>query len=180
MTTADALSRRSDGPLDDPYDGLHQQLARTEAATIREFLGKIDAQKNRKFKQMYAKGWQRIRRLTADHGSTVPLRLWAYLAEVADVNNIVVAAARTLAEELGVSVKTIRRAADVLEKDGALVRLRVGEGGAYAYCLDPAEVWAGFADGKAVAPFNTRTLIRRRDNEPTIRSLRTVIPADAS
>ena len=48
-----------------------------------------------------------------------------------------------LANQMGVSTRTIRRWLDYLEEKGALVRIPVA-GKVCAYALDPHEVWKGY------------------------------------
>ena len=52
-----------------------------------------------------------------------------------------------LANQMGVSTRTIRRWLDYLEEKGALVRIPVA-GKVCAYALDPHEVWKGYNTSK--------------------------------
>jgi len=119
------------------------------------------AKRNEGFVQVYDKGWRRIRELIQANPQAA--RLYAYLAQHIDpACGAVVASQELLAEELGVSRRTIIRHAAYLEEVGALVKIKVG-GLVWAYALDPTEVWRSWEDKKATAAFITRTLVKRQD-----------------
>ena len=63
-----------------------------------------------------------------------------------------------LANQMGVSTRTIRRWLDYLEEKGALVRIPVA-GKVCAYALDPHEVWKGYNTSKDYSAFVTKTLV---------------------
>lgn len=115
---------------------------------------------NRDFVQVYKLGWQRLQALMASNPQAA--RLYALLAEHIDGTGAVVATRDVLAEMLGVSTKTISRHAKALEDVRALVRVPL-QGGVYAYCLNPEEVWRAYDSGKPHAAFHTKTLVSTRD-----------------
>ena len=96
-----------------------------------------EAKKNSNFTQTYPKGWQRIRELVRD-----------------------VCDQQFLANQMGVSTRTIRRWLDYLEEKGALVRIPVA-GKVCAYALDPHEVWKGYNTSKDYSAFVTKTLVNK-------------------
>ena len=64
-----------------------------------------------------------------------------------------------LANQMGVSTRTIRRWLDYLEEKGALVRIVAGK--VCAYALDPHEVWKGYNTSKDYSAFVTKTLVNK-------------------
>lgn len=122
-----------------------------------------EANKNKDFVQVYPKGWRRIRALLDTNPNAA--RLYTLLAENIDHSGVVVASYETLAQLLRVSVKTIQRRADELDKANALIRIRIGNGGVYAYALDPSEVWKSWNLQKEHAAFATKTLVAKRGEE---------------
>jgi DNA-binding transcriptional ArsR family regulator len=122
-----------------------------------------ETKKNKDFIQVYGKGFERISHLI--HKNPSAARLYVFLAEhIEPGTGAVVASQELLAEELGVSDRTIRRLSKVLEEEGAIIRLKLGAGSIYAYCLDPEEVWKSWDTTKKYAAFNTKTLARKQDN----------------
>jgi len=119
---------------------------------------------------VYGKSFERISHLIQKNPSAA--RLYVFLAEhIEPGTGAVVASQELLAEELGVSDRTIRRLSKVLEEEGAIIRLKLGAGSIYAYCLDPEEVWKSWNTTKKYAAFNTKTLARKQDNGDVKRRL---------
>ena len=120
--------------------------------------------KNKDFVQFYNCGFERIKSLIEAKQPTA-LKLYIFLAEnMESGTGAVVASQKLLAEELKVSVRTIKTVSKYLENIGAIVRIRLGAGTVYAYCLDPSEVWKSWDNSKKYAAFNTKTLAREKDN----------------
>ena len=63
-----------------------------------------------------------------------------------------------LANQMGVSTRTIRRWLDYLEEKGALVRIPVA--GKVCAALDPHEVWKGYNTSKDYSAF-VKTLVNK-------------------
>ena len=125
------------------------------------------ARENRRFVQVYPKGWSRLQQLIRDNPSAA--RLYALLAQHIDPNGGVVVAAQTvLAEMLGVTDRTIRTLTKALEEQNAIVRIRVGAG-TYAYALDPDEVWKAWDVQKDHAVFRTKTLVSKRGENALVK-----------
>lgn len=121
------------------------------------------SRENRGFVQVYPQGWKRIRELMSENPTAA--RVYAVLAEHIDPScGAVVVSQDVLAEIVGVSERTIRRATTYLESKLALVRIRVG-GSVYAYALNPSEVWKAWDCKKEHSAFVTRTLVKRSDRE---------------
>lgn len=135
------------------------------------------ARENRRFTQVYPKGWARLQRLIQTHPSAA--RLYALLAEHLDPEGgVVVASQSVLAEMLGVTDRTIRTLTKTLEDQSALVRIRVSAG-TYAYALDPAEIWKAWDAGKDFAVFRTKTLVSKGGQNARVeRRIRTLMSAD--
>lgn len=125
------------------------------------------ARENRRFVQVYPKGWSRLQQLIRDNPSAA--RLYVLLAQHIDPNGGVVVAAQTvLAEMLGVTDRTIRTLTKALEEQNAIVRIRVGAG-TYAYALDPDEVWKAWDVQKDHAVFRTKTLVSKRGDNALVK-----------
>ena len=120
--------------------------------------------KNKHFVQLYSDGFKRIKSLIEAKQPTA-LKLYIFLGEHMEPGTgAVVASQKLLAEELKVSVRTIKTVSKYLEDIGAIVRIRLGAGTVYAYCLDPNEIWKSWDTNKQYASFNTKTLARQKDN----------------
>ena len=126
-----------------------------------------EAKKNSNFTQTYPKGWQRIRELVRDKQGAAAIGLYSFFAEHIDPTcGAVVCDQQFLANQMGVSTRTIRRWLDYLEEKGALVRIPVA-GKVCAYALDPHEVWKGYNTSKDYSAFVTKTLVNK-DGEATL------------
>lgn len=132
------------------------------AAEDRDRAAAEEAEKpNSDFTQVYPKGWARLRDLLTSNPTTA--RLYMFLAEHMDHSvGAVCVSQEVMAEELGVTVMTIRRLTKVLVEKNAIVRIRVGTG-VYAYALDPTEVWKSWNTTKKTAAFVTKTLVKKAD-----------------
>ena len=98
-----------------------------------------------------------------------PRKVYAVLAEHIDPScGAVVVSQDVLAEMVGVSERTIRRATAYLEEVLALVRIRVS-GSVYAYALDPKEVWRAWDCQKEQAAFLTRTLVKKNGQNALVK-----------
>lgn len=143
----------------DPASEPDRKLRQVELAGLEQ--PDDGSRQNKDFVQVYQHGWMRLRKLIDENPSAA--RLWAFLAENIDGScGAVVVAQEVLAEQLGVTDRTIRRLTTWLENQNALVRIRVG-GTVYAYALDPQDVWKSWDKTKATAAFNTRTLVKKGD-----------------
>ncbi|ARJ70094.1 hypothetical protein B0A89_11080 [Paracoccus contaminans] len=69
-----------------------------------------------------------------------------------------------MAEALGISKMTARRAAEFLVNNGVVVRFKMGTG-AFIYAMNPEEVWKSADKNKKYAAFHTQSLVLRRDTE---------------
>lgn len=136
--------------------------AEFKAQKAAEEAAETEARRNRGFIQVYSKGWLRIRSLLERQPRAA--RLYALLAENLSSGGALVASQAVLAAQLGVTDRTIRNLSDLLESEGAIIRIRVGSG-VYAYALDPAEVWNSWDTAKDFAVFNTRTLVNKSEGE---------------
>ena len=156
-------------PIPTPEQRL-QRFMQLVNARLDEDRKARETKKNKDFIQVYEKGFERISELIINNPSAA--RLYVFLAEhIEPGTGAVVASQELLAEELGVSTRTIRRLSKTLEKEGAIIRIRLGAGSIYAYCLDPEEVWKSWNTSKKYAAFNTKTLARREDNGDVKRRL---------
>ena len=133
-----------------------------------------ETKKNKNFTQVYEKGFERISDLINKNPSAA--KLYIFLARhIEPGTGAVVVSQELLAEELKVSTRTIRRISKNLEEEGAIIRIRLGAGSIYAYCLDPEEIWKSWNSSKEYAAFKTKTLARKKDNGDVKRSLMVMI-----
>lgn len=112
-----------------------------------------------RFVKVYPQGWKTIVELSND---AVALRLYAFLADQAGHENALVATYATLAAELEISERTIRRAVRRLEEGEHLVVLKLGT--TCVYVLNPDEVWKTKDEHKRFCSFRTRALVPFADN----------------
>ena len=76
-----------------------------------------EAKKNSNFTQTYPKGWQRIRELVRDKQGAAAIGLYSFFAEHIDPTcGAVVCDQQFLANQMGVSTRTIRRWLDYLRR----------------------------------------------------------------
>ena len=148
-------------------------------ARIRQYKADDEAKEEEKrrgdsnFIKVYPQGWKHLRELITSY--PLAAKLYAFLAEHIDSGlGAVVVSQAFLAEELGVSDRTIRKLRAYLEDNSALVRIKI-QGNLYAYALNPEEVWKSWKDGKDYAAFNTRTLARNKDNTDVKRRLNVML-----
>lgn len=118
-----------------------------------------DGPKGPPFSKVFARGWEALASLTDDRAAS---KLYIFLASACGHDNAVVCTYDTLAKELDLSERTIRRAVRRLEDSEHVVVLRVGS--ACAYVLNPDEVWSTVEGHKRFCSFRTRTLVSFDDN----------------
>lgn len=109
-----------------------------------------------RFVQVYAPGWKALSALAAESDAAA-IRLYAFLAEASGHDNALVATYATLAGELGMAERTIRRAVRRLEEGEHLVVLKLGN--TSVYVLNPDEVWKTAQEHKRFCSFRTRALV---------------------
>lgn len=130
---------------------------------------------NRDFTQVYPAGWARIRELLKQDPNAA--NLYAFFAEQMGPDGTLCASRGTIAEALGIGQRTVSRHVKTLEKNGAIVVLKVGT--ANVYCLNPAEVWKSFDNAKPYAAFRTHTLVGKSENPFVKRRLATLLGGKA-
>lgn len=131
-----------------------QELAKAEAKEAQE---REEARKNKRFTQVYPKGWKRVSELAK--GNPGAFGLYTFFAQHIDPTcGAVVCDQQFLADQLGVTTRTIRNWLNYLEEQRAMVRIPVA-GKVCAYALDPHEVWKGYDNAKEYAAFVTKTLV---------------------
>ena len=119
--------------------------------------------KNKNFVQMYPRGFDRAIEIIEEY--PLAARLYMFLAKhIEPGTGAVVASQQLLADELNISVRSVQRATKWLDKNNVVLRVKLGGGSIYAYCLDPDEVWKSWNTTKKYAAFNTKTLARNKDN----------------
>lgn len=151
-----------------PHDArqIQHALAMSHVEGVLEVAETFARNRNKNFKQLYASGFGRLRRLIEIAKSTkafTALALWTLLAEHCNRQNAVAASQDCLAKHLGISKKSVARACKTLEELRALRRIP-SPGGEHIYCLNPEDVWSGTNPEKSSAPFRTGKLARPRND----------------
>ena len=122
-----------------------------------------ERKKNKDFVQMYPKGFDRAIFMIGQY--PLAARIYMFLAKhIEPGTGAVVASQQLLADELGISVRSVQRGTKWLDENNIILRLKLGAGTVYAYCLDPSEVWKSWNTSKKYAAFNTKTLAQHKDN----------------
>lgn len=133
-----------------------KDLKKIEEAEERE---REEARKNKDFTQIYPLGWKRI--ISLAKGNQSAFELYTFFAEHIDPTcGAVLCDQQFLADQFGVTTRTIRRWLDYLEQEKAVLRIPVA-GRVCAYALDPHEVWKGYNSSKNYAAFVTKTLVNK-------------------
>lgn len=129
-----------------------------------------DRKKNKNFVQMYPKGFDRIIAILGEY--PLAAKIYMFLAKhIEPGTGAVVASQQLIADELSISVRSVQRGTKWLDKNNIVLRIKLGAGTVYAYCLDPDEVWKSWNTSKKYAAFNTKTLARKEDNGDVKRRL---------
>jgi hypothetical protein len=108
--------------------------------------------------------------LKMDEGGKTARKLWLFLFNNADHLNAVVTSLDTLAAELGCHVRSVMRAAKVLEDAGALCIIKVGT--ARAYVLNPAEVFRSADTHLRYCSFGAKVLVGYAENDTVATRIR--------
>lgn len=105
----------------------------------------------------------RIYQLFNEYPSTLAGNIYLFFLHHLDNDNRVVVSQDLLAEEMGVTTRTIRTVTKWMEDNGAIERYKIA-GSVYAYCLDPLEVSNNSQEQKTYVPFATKTLASVKSN----------------
>lgn len=111
------------------------------------------------FTKVYPRGWDALAGLVDNRAAA---KLYVFLANNCGHDNALVCAVEVIAEELGVSKRTVYRAINDLEAGGHIVVAKVGT--ANAYVLNPQEVWKTYEEHKTFCAFSARTLVSTKAN----------------
>lgn len=129
-----------------------------------------DLKKNKNFVQMYPKGFDRVIAILSEY--PLAAKIYMFLAKhIEPGTGAVVASQQLLADELDISVRSVQRGTKWLDQNNIVLRIKLGAGTVYAYCLDPDEVWKSWNTSKKYAAFTTKTLARKGDNGDVKRRL---------
>lgn len=129
-----------------------------------------ERKKNKNFVQMYPRGFDRAISMIGEY--PLAARIYMFLAKhIEPGTGAVVASQQLLADELDISVRSVQRGTKWLDENNIVLRLKLGAGTVYAYCLDPSEVWKSWNTSKKYAAFKTKTLARKEDNGDVKRRL---------
>ena len=109
-----------------------------------------NGKKNKNFVQMYLKGFDRAIEIIEQY--PLAARLYMFLAKhIEPGTGAIVASQQLLADELNISVRSVQRATKWLDENNVVLRIKLGAGSIYAYCLDPDEVWKSWNTNKKYA-----------------------------
>jgi hypothetical protein len=130
--------------------------------------------KGPRFTKVYPKGWEALAALIDNRAAA---KLYMFLATSCGHDNAVVCTYELLAEELGLSERTIRRAVRHLEDGSHVVVAKIGT--ANAYILNPEEVWKTYEEHKRFCGFSARALASKTENGNLKRRLTHIIEPDS-
>lgn len=150
------------------YERATNQVAREQSS---EEQREKNSRQNRGFTQVYEEGWNRLESLMKSDANAA--RIYAFLAKNCGPDGTLCVSRQTLAEALEIGERTVSRHIKTLEKEAAIIVLKVGTANVYA--LNPAEVWKSFGNAKPFAAFNTRTLVGKTENPFVKRRLATLL-----
>ena len=139
-----------------------------------EELENKNRKKNKNFTQMYPKGFDRVIAIIEEYPLAAKLYMF-FAKHIEPGTGALVASQDLLAHELNVSVRSIQRATKWLDENNIVIKIRLGAGSVYGYCLDPDEVWKSWNTNKKYAAFNTKTLARHKDNGDIKRKLMVMV-----
>lgn len=106
--------------------------------------------------QVTGKGFDKMRGIS--ERSNGAIRLYMLLGQHITQNcGVVVASQAFLADELGISTRSIRRYVEILEEEKMLVKIPI-QGRVYAYAFNPYLIWKGRHDRRGAAAFHSMTL----------------------
>ena len=125
-------------------------------ASIRDKKQAKARRETERFTKVYSPGWEALAELIENPSA----RLYVFIASNCGHNNALVCSIEVLAQELGVSGRTIRRASAQLQKAGHLEVFKVGT--ANLYVLNKYEIWKTYEDHKNFAAIDARALVRRQ------------------
>lgn len=125
-----------------------------------------------RFTKVHPKGWHRLQSLL--RANPIAARVWSFLVENVGHDNALVCTSDVIADGAEISVRSVFRAIAYLEKEGAMVVVKIGPG-ANCYVLDPAETWKTYEEHKHWCSFNTKTLASKRNNPNITRRLKLMI-----
>ena len=119
-----------------------------------------EAKKNSNFTQTYPKGWQRIRELVRDKQGAAAIGLYSFFAEHIDPTcGAVVCDQQFLANQMGVSTRTIRRWLDYLRRRVLCKNTGCWKG--LCLRLRSSRSLKGYNTSKDYSAFVTKTLVNK-------------------
>ena len=127
-----------------------------------------------RFTKVYPKGWHRLQTLLRTN--PIAARVWSFLVEHVGHDNALVCTSDVIAEGAEISVRSVFRAISFLEKEGAVVIVKIGPG-ANCYILDPSETWKTYEEHKHFCAFSTKTLASKRHNPNVARRIKVMMEA---
>lgn len=129
--------------------------------------------KNLDFVQVYPEGWERLKTLIVAY--PLAARVYAFFAQhIEPGTGAVVVGQEIIAEEMGITTRSVRRVIKYLEENSAIVKIKL-HGTLHAYAVNEKEVWKSWNDKKRYSAFNTKTLARSCDNGDVKRKLEVML-----
>lgn len=167
--------------LIDNQSSGNQRLNELEADAQAALEHSEQSRKNKGFVQVTTnEGVDRIHQLFNEYPSKLAGNLYLFFMKHLDGTfDGVVASQDLLAEEMGVTTRTIHTVTKWLEEKGAILRLKIS-GTVYAYCLNPDEVSKSWRSAKKYAAFNTKTLVSVSQNPSITKRLQIMLKNDPS
>lgn len=141
-------------------------------------------------RQVSIRGWVQTEREAHEGFSKLTLRkptaaalLHRFIAQMGDQNAVVISQA-LLAEQLGVSDRTVRAAIATLSAEKWIQVVRIGKGRECAYIVNDRVAWSGPREGLRRSLFRANIVVAEEDQEPLtleetpLRRIPTIYPGE--
>lgn len=119
-----------------------------------------DNSKNKDFIQLYRRHIDDLARLARDNASAYDL--FMFLIKNMDGFNSLIVSTNTLAEIMGISTRTIFRAAKYLKEHGWVCIMKSGS--TNVYIVNPDIVWTSYANQKSCCKFASNVMMSSSEN----------------
>jgi len=130
-----------------------------------------DRPKGPRFVKVYDKGLDALSEVAKNK---MGLQVYLFLVKHCGHDNALVCDRDTIAESLGINVRTVARALTVLKAQGHIHIAKIGT--ANVYVLDPTEVWKTYEEHKHFCSFGARTLVSKKQNKDFLRRITHKLP----
>lgn len=116
--------------------------------------------KNKDFVQLYRRHIDDLARLARENGSAYDL--FMFLIKHMDGNNALIISSNALADIMGVSTRTVFRAAKYLREKGWVCILKSGS--TNVYIVNPDIAWTSYGNQKSYCRFSSNVILSSAEN----------------